>query len=296
VSLSQIDLNLLLALDTVLSERSVVRAARRLHVTPSAVSNALARLRSALGDPLVVRSGRGIVPTPRAARLGPALKQALGELERIVEGDGLDPASVARQFTLAVSDAGQISRVPRLVRVLAENMPRAQLRVVGIDSCLSLGGLGGTEVDVAMTAVVAAVGGTHHMPLYDESSVLVARRSHEHAGRRITKAQLSKLKHVEVQVAPGRGYRNLTRQYAQERIRRDIAVIVPSFVAAAAVASETDLVATLPTSLVDVVGERLALIVLQAPAPKVTTKIMLAWHQRTHDDPAMRAFRELVVR
>jgi DNA-binding transcriptional LysR family regulator len=71
VSLASLDLNLLLVLDTVLAERSVARAARRLHVTPSAVSNALARLRAALDDPLISRSGRGIVPTPRAAALAP---------------------------------------------------------------------------------------------------------------------------------------------------------------------------------------------------------------------------------
>jgi len=84
VSLSTLDLNLLVTLDAVLTERSVVRAARRLHVTPSAVSNALARARAALGDPIVVRSGRGIVPTPRALELGPAISRALGETAPLI--------------------------------------------------------------------------------------------------------------------------------------------------------------------------------------------------------------------
>src|SRR5882672_10632590 len=127
-------------LDTVLAERSVVRAARRLHVTPSAISNALARLRSALGDPLVTRSGRGIVPTPRAAELAPVLARALGEIERAVQKDAFDPSSTTRQFALAIADAGQIARLPRLVRLLAKEMPRARLRVVGIDAFLSSGG------------------------------------------------------------------------------------------------------------------------------------------------------------
>jgi DNA-binding transcriptional LysR family regulator len=82
VRLSALDLNLLLVLDTVLAERSVARAARRLHVTPSAVSNALARLRAALDDPLLVRSGRGVVPTPRAAALSPAIARALRDLDQ----------------------------------------------------------------------------------------------------------------------------------------------------------------------------------------------------------------------
>jgi len=295
VSLAQLDLNLLLVLDTVLSERSVVRAARRLHLTPSAISNALARLRSALGDPLVVRSGRGIVPTPRAAGLAPLLRSALGELERAVRADAFDPATMARQFTLAIADAGQIARLPQLVRLLAGKMPRARLRVVGVDTYLSSGGLAGTEVDVALIAVVEKAPGVHITPLYLEESVLVARRGNRRAGGTMTKKRLGELQHVEVEVAPGRGYRELARSYQRLGIAREVAVVVPSFIAAAAVVAQTELVATLPESLVEVLGDRLGLRVLTAPAPRMTTEIKLAWHERTHGDPAMQAFREAVA-
>ena len=295
MSLSQLDLNLLLVLDTVLSERSVVRAARRLHVTPSAISNALARLRSTLGDPLVIRSGRGIVPTPRAAGLAPSLKRALSELERAVQKDAFDPATTTRQFTLAIADAGQIARLPRMVRFLAKEMPRARLRVVGIDTYLSSGGLAGMEVDVAMVAVAEKGPGIHITPLYEEKSVLVARKGHPSGGR-ITKAQLAQLKHVDVQVAPGRGYRELAQSYARLDIQREVVVVVPSFIAAAAVVAETDFVATLPTSLVEVLGERLGLREMIAPAPRITTVIKLVWHERTLDDPALQAFRKMLAR
>src|SRR5215467_9171123 len=103
VSLSALDLNLLLVLDTVLAERSVVRAARKLHVTPSAVSNGLARLRAALDDPLLIRSGRGVVPTPRATALAPALARALRDLDQAVHGEGFDPATTDRELTLAIA-------------------------------------------------------------------------------------------------------------------------------------------------------------------------------------------------
>src|SRR6188508_2876132 len=102
--LSSLDLNLLLVLSTVLAEQSVARAAKRLHVTPSAVSNALARLRAALGDPLAVRKGRGIVPTPRAAELAPIVGRAMGELERAIAAGPFDAASCTRTFTLAMAD------------------------------------------------------------------------------------------------------------------------------------------------------------------------------------------------
>jgi DNA-binding transcriptional LysR family regulator len=296
VSLSQLDLNLLLVLDTVLTERSVVRAARRLHVTSSAVSNALARLRSALRDPLVTRSGRGVVPTPRAKAMAAPLKRVLNDLEQVVQGEVFDPNTTTEQFTLALADAGQVAWLPGLVKRFAREMPRGRLRVVGIDTYLSSGGLQGTEVDVALVAVLEAAPGLHSVPLYTEQSVLVARRSNPKVRQRLTIALLRELQHVEVQVAPGRGYRELARSYQRLGIERKVVVVVPSFVAAAAVVAQTDFVATVPARLVEVLGERLGLQVLGGPAPRVTGEIKLGWHQRTHDDPAMRAFRDLVVR
>ena len=133
------DLNLLRTLDAVLSERSVARAARRLNVTPSAVSNALARLRREFDDPLVVRDGRGVVPTPRTIALAPALTDALQSLERAISNESFDPATTTRRFTLALADAGQSSQLPKLGRLMAGDMPCASLRVVGIDTLLSCG-------------------------------------------------------------------------------------------------------------------------------------------------------------
>ena len=226
MSLSHLDLNLLVMLDTVLGERSVARAARRLHVTPSAVSNALARLRDALGDPLVTRSGRGIVPTPRAAELAPSLGRALGDLERAIPREAFDPSSTTRQFTLAIADAGQLSWLPRLTRLFAKEMPRARLRVVGIDTFLSSGGLAGTEVDVAIAGLQEHAPGVHVTPLYEEHTVLVARRGHRRLAGKLTKIQLAALQHVDVQVAPGKGFRELARSYT--RLERQSAAVAAS--------------------------------------------------------------------
>jgi DNA-binding transcriptional LysR family regulator len=296
VSISELDLNLLVVLDAVLSEGSVARAARRLHVTASAISNALARLRGSLGDPLVVRSGRGIVATPKAARLQPALARALRELDQLVPDDAFDPASTTRQFTLAIADTGQLVRLPDLAARLGREMPRARLRVVGIDTLLSSGGLPGTEVDVAIAALGEQPPGVHMTTLYHERTVLIARRNHPRAGARVSKAQLSALRHVDVEVAPGRGYRALPASYAQLGIPREVALVVPGFAAAAAVAAATDLVATVPTSLVDVLGRRLGVRAIATPVPPLDIAIKLAWHERTAHDPAMRAFRDLVTR
>jgi DNA-binding transcriptional LysR family regulator len=295
MSLANVDLNLLLVLQTVLRERNVARAARRLSVTPSAVSNALARLRAVLGDPLTVRSGRGIVPTPRAAALEPVLARALGELDEALRGGEFEPAKTEREFSLAVADAGQLARLARIVTALAAAMPRARLRVVSVDTLHALGGLASTTVDVAI-GVGERGPGIRVEALYEERIVLVARAGHPRVKRRISQRTLAALRHVEVHVVPGKGSRPLAACYGELGITRDIAVVVPTFTAAAAVVSATDLVASLPETLVDVVGSRLGLRVIATPLRPLTTTINLLWHERTEHDPALQAFRELVKR
>jgi DNA-binding transcriptional LysR family regulator len=296
MNFSQFDLNLLLVLDTVLTERSVTRAAGRLHVTPPAISNALARLRLTLNDPLVIKSGRGVVPTPRALALAPVLARAIHDLSRAVYGNAVDPLTTIRQFTLAIADAGQLVRVPRLASEFAGQFPRARLRVVGIDTLLSSGGLSATEVDLAVVGVADASSGVHTMPLYEERAVLVARRGHSLAGKRVSKAQLATLRHIDVQVAPGHGFRALASAYARFSIARDVALVVPSFAAAAAVAGATDLVATLPESFANRFAGTFGLGTITSSMPPLTIAIQLQWHERIATDPLMQMFRDLVAR
>ena len=111
MNLSNLDLNLLFTLHAVLAERSVARAAARLHVTSPAVSNALARLRDAIGDPLFVRKGRGLTPTPRALELEATLTSTFGALERALTATPFDPKTSERSFSLALSDTPISSRV-----------------------------------------------------------------------------------------------------------------------------------------------------------------------------------------
>jgi DNA-binding transcriptional LysR family regulator len=295
MSLSGIDLNLLLVLHTVLRERNVARAAKRLNVTASAVSNALARLRAALDDPLTIRSGRGIVPTPRAAELEPVLARALGELDRAVSTRAFEPATCDRVFTLAVADVGQWVRLPRVVGLLAREMPRARLRVISVDTLHAAGGLAGGAADV-LIGVGEPGPGIRLQPLYEERVLLVARAGHPTAKARVSKRALATLEHVEVHVSPGRGSRPLAASYAELGIARTIAVFVPTFTAAAAVVSKTDLVASLPGTLLDTLAEPLALRAIATPLRSVSATINLVWHERTDSDPAVRAFRAVVLR
>jgi DNA-binding transcriptional LysR family regulator len=294
VSLEALDLNLLLVLDTVLTERSVVRAARRLHVTPSAISNALARLRGALDDPLLIRSGRGVVPTPRAAALAPGLTRALRELDQAIHGEVFDVATTEHEFTLAIADVGQVVKLPRVVAALGKKLPRARLRVLSIDALVASGGLAGTEVDVLIGAGEKGPG-IRAQPLYEEQIVLAARADHPAIRGRVTRSGLAALRHVQVEIAPGRGNRQVRASYAALGVARDVAVVVPTYTAAAAVIAGTDLVASMPSSLLDVLGPRLGLRRVATPLAPIVTAISLLWHERTDRDPAQRAFRELLA-
>ncbi|RKH74657.1 LysR family transcriptional regulator [Corallococcus aberystwythensis] len=296
ISIAAVDLNLLLVLHTVLTERSVVRAAERLHVTPSAISNSLARLRSVLGDPLVTRKGRGIVPTPRALALAPAIARGLRELESGLHEAPFEPARCTRTFTLAVADAGQVTWGPRIAARMAGEMPNARLAVVGIASLVALGDLTSSQVDLHIG--LAGRGASLHVePLLEERTVLVAREGHPALTKRLSPRALGALHHVGVEMVPGKGFRDLVgTAYARAGIRREVVMTVPSFLTAAAVVSATGLVATLPESLVTAQGARLGVRGVNAPVPAHTVKLALCWHDRTHADPAARYFRDLVRR
>jgi DNA-binding transcriptional LysR family regulator len=296
VSSSPFDLNLLLVLDAVLTEGSVAKAANRLHVTSSAVSNALARLRQQLGDPLVTRKGRGIVPTPRALELAPILAKGLRDLHDAVRASGFTPAATTRRFTIALSDVGQTVLLPRIVSLFFKEMPRARLRAVGVDSLALLGGLAGPEVDVVIGPEDGG-GDIHVEKLFEQNAVLICRDGHPALHTRSDPRSISALRHVAIDMVPGQALRDLAgTAYARAGVTRDVAMTVPTFSAAAAIVAATDLVATVPASLFDTVGPLLRLRALPAPIPPLPIVTNLCWHERTHADSAAAVFRNVVLR
>src|SRR5215472_9901334 len=155
MNLSAVDLNLFAVLHAVLEERSATRAAERLHVTQSAVSNAIGRLRAVLGDPLVVRSGRGLTPTPRAEELAPFVAQAVGQLQMAIDrGAAFVPEASERRFTLALADNRQTSEAARIAEVFAHKLPRAALRLVSNDYLVATDGLATGDVDASFSPSV----------------------------------------------------------------------------------------------------------------------------------------------
>jgi DNA-binding transcriptional LysR family regulator len=293
MKLTEIDLNLMLVMHVVLQERSVSRAAKRLRVTPPAVSNSLARLRELLGDPLFVRQGRGVVPTPFTLDLESELAGAIASMERVVTSKApRDPAEIERSFILACSDVDRLCSVPGIVAILSARMPRATLHVVSIDRLLAAGGLETGAADVTIAPQAPLSPGLHGAALYRDRAVVLVRKDHPDVGARLTARVFNTLSHVDIRMAlgdPGIGHAMAERAFAAAGLRRRVAVTVPDFLAAAMVASRTDYAAGVPKRLADEFAEPLGLRVLQFPGARLEFPMQMVWHDRTNaDEPAAR--------
>src|SRR5580692_4669265 len=154
--LRALDLNLILALDALLEERSVTRAAQRLGITQSAMSHALARLRDVTGDALLVRAASGMVATARAEELGPPIRRALeGVATALRPPQAFDPKTAERRIRIGTSDYGEIVLLPRVVERIAKEAPRLDLRVVFQGGSVA-GMLRSGDVDLLLSPVFAA--------------------------------------------------------------------------------------------------------------------------------------------
>ena len=299
MNLASVDLNRLLVLHAVLRERSVTRAAAALHVTPSAVSNALARLRATFDDPLLVRSGRGLVLTPRATALAPPLADAVAAMARVVaERSNGDPAHSTRTFTLACSDAEQIAEVPRIAAAFARKLPHATLRILSVEQLESRGGLAAGDVDAAIAPAHGPVRDVHSTDLYQEEGVLVVRKGHPQVRRRMSKELFNRLRHIDILLAlggPGIGHHIVEEFFASHGLHRDIAISVPSFAAAAAIAAHTDWVAGMPRRMAAVFLRQMPLTTVALPIPPLRFRMQLVWHERTHADAGARLFRSVIL-
>ncbi|NUP06360.1 MAG: LysR family transcriptional regulator [Polyangiaceae bacterium] len=300
MNLDTFDWNLLVVLHTVLETRSATAAATRLNVTQSAISNALSRLRDAFGDPLVVRSGRGLSPTPRALELAPKLAEIVSTVRATFGSEGFDPKTTTRVFVIAMGDADQASGITRVVDELGKRMPRAGLRVVSIDTLLATDGLATGEVDAAISPPSPDSAGLYATALYVDEGVLVLRKGHPFLklDPRKMAGEVASLRHIDIHLALGR--KGLGHRIAEEHMRshgfvRDIVVTVPTFAAAAILASSSDLAVGLPRRLAETLCPRLDLTIVDTPFPPVRFPLQLQWHERTHRDEGSRAFRDAVI-
>ncbi|HJL24582.1 MAG TPA: LysR family transcriptional regulator [Polyangiaceae bacterium LLY-WYZ-15_(1-7)] len=296
---ARLDLNLLAALDLLLQERSVTRAARRLGVTQSAMSHKLRRLREQLGDPLLVPQGRQLVPTARAEALEAPLRVALRDLVAAVRhGARFDPATTERTFVLACSDLMELALLPHAMEQLAELAPGVRLVVrrrtprladelAAGDVDLYVGPGGRTVPGLDLEARAGLVQRT----LGEEGFRVLAAADHPGVGQRLTRKRFVQLPHLLV--SPGGGDRGVVDlALAKLELTRRVALRIPHFVAAPFIVARTELLFTCPERFARAAAELAPLRSWKPPVPLPATRIIAVWHERFRADPAHRWLRE----
>lgn len=288
------DLSLLAALDALLTERHVTRAAARLGITQSSMSHQLARLRERFGDPLLVRVGREMALTPRAAAMAEPLRAAMAALRRAVSVTApFDPARTQRAFTLACPDL-LAPALPDLLSALQAEAPGMVLHVVGpgpeVRASLADG-----RCDLALGPTPAEAPGYVMRALGAVRWCVLARRGHPLTRGRFTTAGWSSYPHIVVR----QNHREPNRIGAAIEaagVRRTIGLTVPGFLAVPWVLARTDMVFTAPRELVGEVATALDLAVLDPPVDLPAFPVAALWHERAQSDAGHAWFRERVVK
>jgi len=242
------DLNLLRVLDALLRERNVSRAAERLSLSQPAVSNALSRLRELLDDPLLVRVGRAMQPTPRALSLEAPIRDALQQIEHTLNaGDSFNPTSSRQRFVIAVTDYVELICMPALMAHLANVAPGIQLAIRHLTPSLPAEALDDGEVDLVLGRFVDVPTRFHIRRWASETLQVVVRREHPWVGEMLDLDSFLRLRHLWVHGGQTRG---MVDQWLEEQgLSRDVVYTTPNYLQAAHIVAQSDLAAVLPTQL-----------------------------------------------
>jgi DNA-binding transcriptional LysR family regulator len=282
-------------LDVILEEGSVSRAAQRLNMSVPAVSRALGRLRAALGDPLMVRSGRGLRPTATALDLKPRVRALIDQAHALLDADTAAPRVSTRTFTVlappeAIADAGALL----LARVAAE-APGVRLRFLPAGPATDEAeAVRDGTVDLAISVNAGKHADLHAKGLVREPLTAVVRSGHDLATGRVTPLRFTAWPHLMTS-RRGRLASSLDSALAELGHPRTVTCCVPDFLTGLYLAGATDLVAVAPARLVARFATRLSLTAIEAPVPLRQLRISQLWHPRHHDDPAHQWLRRHVT-
>jgi DNA-binding transcriptional LysR family regulator len=295
---SGIDFRDLRVLDALIREGSITRAAVSLETTQPAVSKLLARLRLRFDDPLFVRRGSGVQPTARAVEMASQVRALLEMADTLwQERLPFDPRKSEKIFSLLLTDVGMVRFLPPLVARLAELAPRIQVRAIPLDSRHFALKLESGEADLALGALPRAAGHLRSQRLYSDGYASVVRRGHPRPAQARTRRGFLDEQHILITASETGHAAHLETQRVLTRAiaRGNILLQVPSFIAGAIVASQTDGVATLPANLAAIIAEPLGMTVFRTPVSLPRIEIAQYWHERYHRDPAHRWLRSITL-
>jgi DNA-binding transcriptional LysR family regulator len=292
VNLRGIDLNLLVALEALIEEANVTRAAGRAGMSQPAMSRALGRLRHLLGDQVLVRAAAGFQRTARAETLRPRLAGALAEIRGMIADEPFVPALYSGQWVIASTDHQTILLLPRLMARLSREMPRVDVRVVPLTNDARDRLLGG-EIDLAFGVTETEVAPQlRRQALYRDRFVTLLRQGHP-ALADWSLARFAALDHVLVTIMDdGKGAMDAVLE-AQGMSRR-IALRLPHFVAAIGIVATSDLAVTLPFSIASRFAQEFRLAIVETPLSRPPFEVVSIWSEVVDRDPAARHLRAIV--
>jgi DNA-binding transcriptional LysR family regulator len=289
----QLDLNLLITLDALLEEGSVMGAAERLRLSSSAVSRSLGRLRRLSGDDILVRSGRLMIPTPYALAIQEEVRGLVRQAREVLQPDlELDLAQLRRVFTVQCHDTLATSLAPALVRRVLEQAPSAQLRVLTQDSVdtddLRLG-----NVDVEISGSLPRLPEFRSEALGHDDLVVAMRRDHRCAGETLDLETYGAQRHVLIS-RRGRLTAPIDAVLAAKGLRHDVAATVGTATAALWLASHIDVLVTTPETASRPLIESFDLVTRPLPIEQPRIQVNCSWHRRYDSDAAHAWLRQQV--
>jgi DNA-binding transcriptional LysR family regulator len=292
------NLNLLVAFDALMAERSVTRAAARVGLTQPAMSNVLAQLRALFDDPLFVRVAHGMEPTPRALELAEPIRRGIEMLQAaLTRPAAFDPATSNETFLLAMSDHAELVLLPRLLGRLGREAPGIDLQVLPWGLHEAHPGLARGEIDamISFYEPAAVPPGHQDETLLTDTFLCMVRRDHPSVGSRLTLRTFVELSHVLVTERP---HARSVIDDALERLghRRRIGARVPRFFIMPHVVAQTDMIASIDSRVARHYADWLPIKLLRPPREIEFPqgRIGMLWHERTHTDPARSWLRRLI--
>lgn len=288
------DLNLLVTLEALLSERNVTRAAARLHLSQPAVSSQLNRLRRVFDDPLLIPAQRGMIPTAKALELLQPLRDALDQVRAVADGQReFDPRRTTLDVTIACTDYLQAAVIAPLCIELKQRAPHVRVAIRHLDVHRLEEQMTRGDVDLALMTPQSAPATLRTRHLFDERYVLIARRDHPRIKSRVTLQSFSEAEHVIVSLRGGDFATPVDEMLAQLGHRRRVAISAASFLFVPDIVSRSDLVALVPARLVAHRSDSLR--VLKPPFDVQGFAVGMVWHERNHAHAAHRWVRDAIL-
>jgi DNA-binding transcriptional LysR family regulator len=293
-NIAGIDTNLVVALDALLRERNVTRAAKRLGLGQSATSHALARLRAHFEDALLVRAGRELVLTERGRALAGPAADAVATLERVfAPPEAFDPKKSTRAFRIAATDNVELYVLPRLARILAREAPHVDLRFHHLPKDWP-DALARSDFELKLGRKPRVEAPLKNQDLFRDRIVCVVRERHP-VGKRMSVARYASLSHVLV--APGESGRGVIDDVlARQGLERRVAVTLPHFLVALHLVAASDHAITVPARLVAAAAPALRLRAIPLPVHVNAYTLSQVWHERHENDEGHRWLRGVIHR